>query len=80
MNRLQEKVSGEWSVQVYDGDRRLVCSLYPSHCWSAAAGFCLGILLTASAIGCSRQTAPSVPSSETGAPAETPLVAPLWLD
>ncbi|MEL6222375.1 MAG: hypothetical protein AAFR31_07020 [Cyanobacteria bacterium J06627_8] len=38
-------VNEGWSVVVYNGDRRLLCSLHPSHGWIFAIGLGLGCVL-----------------------------------
>ncbi|HIK54191.1 MAG TPA: hypothetical protein IGS37_03375 [Synechococcales cyanobacterium M55_K2018_004] len=34
-----------WAINIYDGDRRLLCTLDPSHGWAFATGIVLGGLL-----------------------------------
>lgn len=51
-----------WSVQVYGGDRRLLCSLYPSHAWAFAAGVLLGFVIAL--VGLQAQSSTSLPPSE----------------
>ncbi len=34
-----------WSIQVYSGDRRLLCTLEPAHMWMFFAGLVAGLLI-----------------------------------
>lgn len=45
-NTLQKADEG-WSLLVYNGDRRLICSLNTSHAWTFLVGIILGCLLGA---------------------------------
>lgn len=46
MKKLPDQVTdGGWSVQVYSGDRRLLCSLDPSHVWMLMLGIFLGLVM-----------------------------------
>lgn len=46
MKKLPDQVTdGGWSVQVYSGDRRLLCSLDPSHIWMLMLGIFLGLVM-----------------------------------
>jgi hypothetical protein len=42
---IKDEIDEGWSVQIYGRDRRLLCSLYPSHGWTFLAGFVVGLLL-----------------------------------
>ncbi len=44
--KQQETINEGWSIQIYSGNRRLICSLEPSHGWTFFAGCILGILMT----------------------------------
>ncbi|HEY9763641.1 MAG TPA: hypothetical protein V6D07_14010 [Trichocoleus sp.] len=70
MRQLQEKVGEGWSVQIYGSDRRLLCSLYPSHGWALLLGVCLGVIpiLIGLQIGSTAVSAPQVTT-----PTEPPL-------
>ena len=35
-----------WSVHVYDQERRLRCTIEPSHCWALGLGLALGVFIT----------------------------------
>jgi hypothetical protein len=74
MKQLQKNAdSGEgWSVQVYSGDRRLICSLYPSHIWMFLVGLFLGIVFTS--IISTEQSAPAATEPASPAPMEAPLM------
>ncbi|MBV5262004.1 hypothetical protein FLX56_26750 [Synechococcus moorigangaii CMS01] len=41
---LQEKIKLGWSLQLYNGDRRLIFSLDASHAWILILGLGLGFL------------------------------------
>lgn len=47
MQKLQNPISHDegWSIQVYGSDRRLICSLYPSHAWTFAVGILAGFVI-----------------------------------
>lgn len=70
---FQESLDNGWSVQIYSHDRRLLCSLYPSHGWAFFMGILLGFFLAI--VGLQGQLAAHSP-----APELTPKEAPLNLD
>lgn len=72
-NQSKETLDNGWSVQIYSRDRRLLCSLYPSHGWALLIGMMLGLILAL--VGSSSQVHPSSPPS-----VSTPADAPLDLD
>lgn len=43
---LKKNLDLGWSVQIYSGDRRLLCSLGPSHAWGFLVGVSVGVVLT----------------------------------
>ncbi|MEA5537250.1 hypothetical protein [Crocosphaera sp. XPORK-15E] len=45
LNKSIETIDEGWSVQIYDGKRRLICSLEPSHGWLFSGGCLMGFLL-----------------------------------
>jgi len=47
MNRLNQKLSDNvgWAINIYGGDRRLLCTLDPSHAWAFLTGIFLGACL-----------------------------------
>lgn len=46
-NSSRSHINEGWSVVVYSGDRRLLCSLHPSHGWMFIIGLVSGLLLAA---------------------------------
>lgn len=70
MKKLQEHLDEGWSVQIYDGNRHLLFSLYPSHVWAFLAGLLLGFILALFGLG-DRSATQSSPSIST--PMEPPL-------
>lgn len=62
-----------WIVHIYGNNRRLLCTLNPSHGWSMVAGLVLGIGLTASCTNLNNAT----PASNS---ATQPMQAPLSVD
>ena len=67
---LQEDINIGWSIQIYSHDRRLLCSLYPSHGWVFLFGITLGVLVTL--LGLSGHLHIH-PASSTPTPSEAPL-------
>ncbi|MGG6293319.1 hypothetical protein ACQ4M4_02755 [Leptolyngbya sp. AN02str] len=72
-NFLQEEVNNGWAIQIYRSDRRLLCSLYPSHGWAFLAGLIIGCFMTV--LGLQGQVVPH--PSPTDVP---PVAAPPKLD
>jgi hypothetical protein len=69
MKNLPDQVTdGGWSVQVYSGDRRLLCSLDPSHIWMLVLGIFLGLVMGISWVRVSPPT-----ETQWKEPAESPL-------
>ncbi len=68
-----DNTSEGWLVQVYSGDRRLLCVLEPSHAWTFLLGCGFGLLL---AVGWSNlaTASASTPQVPVTAPAE------MWVD
>jgi hypothetical protein len=50
-NQLQETLDNGWSVQIYSCDRRLLCSLYPSHGWALLVGIISGFVIALTSLG-----------------------------
>ncbi|WP_421654795.1 hypothetical protein [Leptothermofonsia sp. ETS-13] len=77
MNRapgqLRTAISDGWVIHIYGGDRRLLCSLYPSHGWAFLTGIGLGFILALLSLDSQiiAQSSPSV---------STPVSAPLNLE
>jgi hypothetical protein len=68
-NRLHEGIDNGWSIQVYSRDRRLLCSLYPSHGWAFFAGIILGFFVALVSL----QGHSTAHSSSVSPPMEAPL-------
>ena len=75
MNKQEQELRslGGWAINIYGSDRRLLCSLNPSHCWSLLTGLLVGMMLAFASIRCEPSRAGS--SSEI-----TPNPAPLYID
>lgn len=73
MKQLQESVSirESWSVQIYSGDRRLICSLYPSHIWMFSLGLAVGVIFAS--VSFTQASSSAIEPSSTAAPMEAPL-------
>ncbi len=74
-NTLPEVARTGWSIQVYSGDRRLLCSFEPSHAWLFAAGFGAGFLLALLSTGHLH-----APTTVSESPAADAINAPFDLD
>ncbi|MEA5451796.1 hypothetical protein VB780_24685 [Leptolyngbya sp. CCNP1308] len=75
MNKLHHTTQEGWAVHIYDCDRRLLCTLEPSHGWMFMAGLALG--LTLGIIGY------NLPQEPAAVPPQAPkldIVAPLQID
>lgn len=69
MQKLQNPISYEgWSIQVYGSDRKLLCSLYPSHAWMFAVGILIGFAIAFVSLNQERPT----PQQEASGNASTP--------
>lgn len=78
-DRLKESVNDGWIIQVYSGDRRLLCSIYPSHGWAFFIGILLGFAVAL--IGLQNQSVNhSRPSVSMSTQPAFSLEAPLNLD
>ncbi|MFG6102520.1 hypothetical protein D0962_30070 [Leptolyngbyaceae cyanobacterium CCMR0082] len=64
-----DNTSEGWLVQVYSGDRRLLCVLDASHGWSFLLGCGLGLLLSVTWINAARYSTPLEPTPPTELPA-----------
>lgn len=71
--QLQKMPDEGWSILIYSRDRRLLCSLDPSHGWTLLAGILLGFIF---ALVSTSARIPAQPS----APISAPMNAPLNLD
>jgi hypothetical protein len=70
MKQLANKTTEGWAVQVYSSDRRLICSLDPSHGWAFLLGLLLGIVPVLIGINASSQ---ATPRPAVSMPAEPPF-------
>jgi len=68
-----DNLSEGWLVQVYSGDRRLLCVIESSHAWTFLFGCGLGLLLAVGWVNLARDS-----PSKTYEPATTP--PELWVD
>lgn len=59
-----------WVIQVYGGNRRLLCVLGPSHGWIFLVGCCVGLLLSVIWIN----SGPNSASVESIPPAKAPAL------
>jgi len=59
-----------WCVQIYNGNRRLLCVLDPSHAWLFLVGSIFGLLLSVVWINAVRHS----PPLESSPPAESSLL------
>ncbi|MGI0484798.1 hypothetical protein ACN4EK_05115 [Pantanalinema rosaneae CENA516] len=69
-----ESLDKGWSVQIYSPNRRLLCSIYPSHAWAFSAGLALGLILAL--VSLSHQT----PTHSSKASVPSSIAAPVNLD
>lgn len=74
MYDLKDKIDEGWSVQVYGCDRRLLCSLYPSHGWTFLAGLFVGLVLTLMMVGFQRTEVSSPNNSSVSPNPHEPLL------
>ncbi len=87
LNQTTEyKSANGWIIHIYDCNRRLLCSLEPSHGWSFLAGIGLGLLVSITGYNLVPPTqtaaAPNV-SSEPSSAADNPsptMELPLGID
>ncbi|MEO1067990.1 MAG: hypothetical protein AAFW95_02570 [Cyanobacteria bacterium J06638_6] len=77
MNKFESKqlhpkldIDEGWAVQVYGGNRRLLCVLGPSHGWIFLAGCCAGLLLSVIWFNLARYSSPVEPT----VPGDTPAL------
>jgi len=68
MTYLKDKIDEGWSIQIYGRDRRLICSLHPSHGWTFLTGFFIGLFLALTLIGQPSNQGSNVENSETSTP------------
>ena len=65
--KLDAAPDNGWMIHIYDRNRRLCCTLEPSHGWVFGAGLSLGALITLIGVNLN---IPDIPKTS---PAETPL-------
>ncbi|WAL59733.1 hypothetical protein [Thermocoleostomius sinensis] len=73
MNKLQERFDEGWSVQIYDGNRHLRCSLSASHMRVFLAGLVVGFILALVGLSHSPRAQSSQVSPSFSPPIESPL-------
>jgi hypothetical protein len=74
--KLQPRISNtseSWLVQVYSGDRRLLCVLESSHAWTFLLGCGFGLLLAVGWVNLA-SSSPSTPAVPVTIPPE------MWID
>ncbi len=88
IHKLDSQLDEGWSVNIYGGDRSLICSFHSSHAWSFLSGLILGLLLAATWLGnipriqSDSKTKGFVEESVNAPtqPTQTPMTAPLLLE
>jgi hypothetical protein len=78
-NQLQEALDNGWSVQVYSRDRRLLCSLYPSHGWAFLMGIVLGFVVALVSLS-GQVSTQSSHTAQSSSAFTAPIAAPFALD
>jgi hypothetical protein len=74
MRKLDCDIDEGWVVHVYGRDRRLLCSLEPSHGWIFIIGLAMGLILGLGLAAASlRSEPPTRQSPSLPAPMEPPL-------
>jgi len=71
-----------WAVLVYGGDRRLICSLTPSHLWMFLSGIVVGTLCSLALFSLQPSRQSSSAPTEPAPPSEVDpgIQAPLQVD
>jgi len=75
MRKLHCTTQEGWAIHFYNCDRRLVCTLEPSHGWAFAAGLAFGLGLAIIGYNLPQSPVPATPQ-----PPSPDLVAPLQLE
>jgi hypothetical protein len=70
-----QNVNEGWAIHIYGSNRRLLCTLDPSHGWSMLAGLALGAIVTVGFVDFNHY-----PSAQPPEPAAKPMQAPLSVD
>lgn len=72
MSKVKQSIDGlnpGWAINIYGSDRRLICTLEPSHAWVFVLGIALGGLMMLSWGSSDRpRNQPSIASPDRGAP------------
>lgn len=76
MHKLQHNTQEGWAIHVYNCDRRLLCTLEPSHGWAFAAGLTLGLVVAVIGYNLPESSTTAEPSR----PYSEHLTAPLQID
>ena len=71
MKKLQNPVDEGWCVHIYDRQRRLLCTLEPSHGWIFLLGCIFGLVLAIAWVNIAQ------PSSETPSPRSPSTESPM---
>ncbi|WP_008315735.1 hypothetical protein [Leptolyngbya sp. PCC 6406] len=76
-----DNTSEGWLVQVYSGDRRLLCVLESPHAWTFLLGCGFGLLLAVGWFNLASYS-PSKPDMPVTMPPDTPVTIPpeMWID
>ncbi|WP_017301018.1 hypothetical protein [Nodosilinea nodulosa] len=75
MPKLHHTTQEGWAIHVYDRDRRLLCTVEPSHGWMFVAGLALGLMLAI--VG---YNLPQTPTTAAPPRPNSDMVAPLQID
>jgi hypothetical protein len=73
--RLDCSLETGWTIHIYNRQRKLLCTLNPSHGWSFATGTVIGLLLAVVGFNLSMPQISNSPVHELA-----PVTAPLQLD
>jgi hypothetical protein len=71
--QLDRELNTHWMIHIYDRNRRLRCSLDPSHGWSFLSGTLVGLLLAVLGINLIHLQPPQPSSVEDIAPFPAPM-------
>ncbi|WP_157094812.1 hypothetical protein [Picosynechococcus sp. PCC 7003] len=73
---LQDKNNFGWSLQVYSGDRRLICIINASHAWLLCLGITFGLLSGLMF----KEIMPEVTTAPTDSEINSALTMPIGID
>ena len=71
--KLDAPLDDGWVIHVYDRNRRLCCSLDPSHSWAFGTGLGLGLLIAVIGMNLDLTNRSQVPRSTTSSLSSTAL-------